>query len=55
MCRKAVCESCDKATWWGCGNHIPGVMDNIPQEQWCTCGPKIERDGMEYPPKGNSS
>ncbi|KAI0009110.1 peptidase [Xylariaceae sp. FL0662B] len=40
-----------KTTWFGCGNHIPAVLDNIPTEEWCTCEPKVEVNGKEYPPK----
>ncbi|KAK5023986.1 hypothetical protein LTR16_012346, partial [Cryomyces antarcticus] len=42
----------EKATWWGCGNHVPMVMDPIPEEERCTCEPKIEKEGNKYPPKG---
>jgi hypothetical protein len=42
----------DKTTWWGCGKHVAGVMDNVPEEQWCTCGPRIEQEGHKYPPMG---
>ncbi|OAL52116.1 hypothetical protein IQ07DRAFT_586449 [Pyrenochaeta sp. DS3sAY3a] len=52
MCKKAACDSCHKTTWWGCGKHIPGVMSNVPSEQWCQCGPRVEREGQEYPPMG---
>ncbi|KAF1963416.1 hypothetical protein CC80DRAFT_381394, partial [Byssothecium circinans] len=55
MCRRAVCESCEKTTWWGCGNHIPSVMDGVPHDQWCTCTPKVQKAGHEYPPKGTTS
>ncbi|OWP03218.1 hypothetical protein B2J93_7087 [Marssonina coronariae] len=44
----------DKATWFGCGLHIPSVLDGIPEEERCSCGPKVERDGKQYPPKGAS-
>ncbi|KAK7184617.1 hypothetical protein PSPO01_09288 [Paraphaeosphaeria sporulosa] len=27
-------------------------MDNVPQEEWCTCKPQVERGGQQYPPKG---
>ncbi|KAF2822770.1 hypothetical protein CC86DRAFT_372582 [Ophiobolus disseminans] len=52
MCKKAACDSCHKTTWWGCGKHITGVMSNVPSEQWCTCGPRIEQEGNKYPPMG---
>lgn len=25
-------------------------MDQIPEDKWCTCDPKVERDGKQYPP-----
>ncbi|KAL2357744.1 hypothetical protein BJ546DRAFT_834914 [Cryomyces antarcticus] len=52
MCKKSSCDTCKKATWWGCGNHVPMVMDPIPEEERCTCEPKIEKEGNKYPPKG---
>ncbi|PMD31315.1 hypothetical protein L207DRAFT_386693, partial [Hyaloscypha variabilis F] len=53
MCREAPCELCKKKAWWGCGRHVPGVMDSIPEEEWCTCQPKVEREGKLYPPTSN--
>ena len=26
------------------------VMDELPKESWCTCAPKVEKEGVEYPP-----
>jgi hypothetical protein len=43
----------EKTTWWGCGAHIPAVLDSVPESERCTCTPKVERDGKEYPPKGS--
>ncbi|KAF2770447.1 hypothetical protein EJ03DRAFT_310784 [Teratosphaeria nubilosa] len=54
MCMKATCSKCQKTTWRGCGSHIPSVMDNIPQNEQCTCEPKVERDGKKYPPAGST-
>ncbi|KAF2012337.1 hypothetical protein BU24DRAFT_426207 [Aaosphaeria arxii CBS 175.79] len=50
MCMKATCDNCQKSTWRGCGRHIPTVMDSIPHDQWCTCDPKVDREGVVYPP-----
>jgi hypothetical protein len=25
-------------------------MDKHPKDKWCTCSPKVEKDGVEYPP-----
>ncbi|CAE6999546.1 hypothetical protein P3342_001049 [Pyrenophora teres f. teres] len=55
MCKKATCDSCQKTTWWGCGKHITSVMESVPLEQWCTCAPRVEQQGQEYPPKGTLS
>jgi hypothetical protein len=40
-----------KTSWFGCGNHIPGVLDSVPADQLCTCEPKVEVEGKKYPPK----
>lgn len=40
----------EKTSWWGCGNHVPSIMDKVPVEERCTCEPKIEKEGKEYPP-----
>ncbi|PVH79128.1 hypothetical protein DL98DRAFT_516333 [Cadophora sp. DSE1049] len=55
MCMKATCATCQKATWWGCGKHIPSVMDNVPAEERCTCEPKVDFGGKQYPPKAASA
>jgi hypothetical protein len=44
-----------KATWWGCGKHIPAVLDQIPQDDRCSCLPQVEVDGKQYPPKGGKA
>ncbi|KAL1306887.1 hypothetical protein AAFC00_005533 [Neodothiora populina] len=51
MCRKQQCSKCNKASWFGCGLHVPSVMDQIPESERCTCEPKVEREGKKYPPK----
>jgi len=40
-----------KTSWWGCGSHIPSVMDSIPETDRCTCTPTTTVNGKEYPPK----
>ena len=37
----------DKVTWWGCGNHIAGVMDNVPQNEWYICLSCIQKTFAE--------
>ncbi|KAI1610339.1 hypothetical protein EDD36DRAFT_443892 [Exophiala viscosa] len=51
MCMKRTCSTCQKATWFGCGKHIPSVMDSIAEDDRCTCKPTVEVDGKTYPPK----
>lgn len=50
MCLKTSCDKCQKTTWYGCGQHVPSVMDKIPHEHWCVCEPKVEKHGKHYPP-----
>ncbi|GFF25171.1 hypothetical protein IFM46972_01311 [Aspergillus udagawae] len=52
MCMPSKCSNCQKKTWWGCGSHIPSVMDQVPESERCACTPKVNADGKEYPPKG---
>ncbi|KAF2402352.1 hypothetical protein EJ06DRAFT_580619 [Trichodelitschia bisporula] len=54
MCRKSTCETCQKKTWFGCGMHVPSVMDSIDKAEWCTCEPQVEKEGKQYPPKGKA-
>ncbi|KAI1776498.1 hypothetical protein F4818DRAFT_351168 [Hypoxylon cercidicola] len=51
MCMKATCKTCGKTTWFGCGSHIPSVLDQVSADDWCTCEPKVEVNGTKYPPK----
>ena len=39
-----------KVSWIGCGLHVPRVMDIIPENERCTCTPKVEKEGKMYPP-----
>ncbi|KAF2747040.1 hypothetical protein M011DRAFT_423940 [Sporormia fimetaria CBS 119925] len=55
MCRKSKCSKCHKITWFGCGNHIATVMEQVPHEEWCTCDEgRVEKEGVVYPPKGSN-
>lgn len=51
MCKKATCDNCGKSTWWGCGSHVAMVMDSVPEDERCTCEPKVDVGGTKYPPK----
>jgi len=39
-----------KRSWWGCGKHVPSIMDSVPDGQRCVCQPRISRNKQEYPP-----
>ena len=43
-------NSTERASWWGCGKHIPDVMNRVPKDKWCTCEPTLWRGGTGYPP-----
>ncbi|CAK7235784.1 hypothetical protein SCUCBS95973_009385 [Sporothrix curviconia] len=50
MCMPATCPTCSKQSWRGCGNHIPQALSQYKEEEWCTCTPRVEVNGKEYPP-----
>ncbi|KAK1750765.1 hypothetical protein QBC47DRAFT_393492 [Echria macrotheca] len=50
MCMQATCPTCSKTSWRGCGSHIPSVFASIPEDKWCTCEPRTEVGGKQYPP-----
>jgi len=37
MCSPAVCRSCGKVTYSGCGMHVDQVLRNVAAENRCTC------------------
>lgn len=39
MCRKAVCQTCQKATWVGCGQHIETALRGVEEKDRCHCPP----------------
>ncbi|KAF2478506.1 hypothetical protein BDY17DRAFT_258841 [Neohortaea acidophila] len=55
MCKKATCARCSKSSWWGCGQHIPSIMDSVPENERCQCEPKTTVDGKSYPPKAEKA
>ncbi|GAB7360842.1 hypothetical protein MBLNU230_g0828t1 [Neophaeotheca triangularis] len=54
MCHKAVCSTCQKTTWFGCGAHVPQVLDAVPEPERCDCEPRVEKSGKQYPPMGGA-
>ncbi|KAK9467556.1 hypothetical protein V1512DRAFT_261462 [Lipomyces arxii] len=49
MCKPSTCNTCSGKTWFGCGLHIPSVLDNVPKSEWCTCEKPAD---SPYPPMG---
>ncbi|AWN30493.1 hypothetical protein DKG71_34080 [Streptomyces sp. NEAU-S7GS2] len=39
MCQRAVCPSCRKLTFEGCGRHVDQVLMGVPNAQRCMCEP----------------
>lgn len=39
MCQRAVCQSCRKVTYEGCGGHVEQVLAGVPTAQRCMCEP----------------
>ena len=37
MCSPALCRTCGKTTWAGCGMHADAVLSRVPEPQRCTC------------------
>ncbi|SDT19652.1 hypothetical protein [Jiangella sp. DSM 45060] len=35
MCHPALCKTCGRTTWRGCGLHVQQVMAGIPEEERC--------------------
>lgn len=55
MCRPSECNKCGRASWIGCGQHIPTAMNSTPKDQWCTCKhPEDSNTSKEYPPKSGT-
>jgi hypothetical protein len=40
MCQRAVCQSCRKVTYEGCGGHVEQVLAGVPTPQRCMCEPR---------------
>lgn len=49
MCSPALCSTCGKTTWRGCGMHVDMVMAGVPQAKRCTCN---DASGSSSAPAG---
>lgn len=38
MCQRAVCHTCGKITYTGCGRHVDQVLAGVPMSERCACG-----------------
>lgn len=46
MCRPAVCRTCGKTTWKGCGMHVDQVLAAVPRDQRCPGHAEERRPGL---------
>jgi hypothetical protein len=37
MCQRAVCRTCGKITYTGCGRHVDQVLAGVPASERCKC------------------
>jgi hypothetical protein len=37
MCKRITCETCDKPTWEGCGEHIEEALEGVAVADRCQC------------------
>ncbi|KAK4179270.1 hypothetical protein QBC36DRAFT_322949 [Triangularia setosa] len=51
MCFGSSCPNCSKQSWRGCGSHVPSVLGSVSEDKWCTCEPKFNVGGKDYPPQ----
>lgn len=43
MCRRVVCETCQKPTYSGCGRHVEEVLIAVPRDARCGCRESVSR------------
>lgn len=49
MCSPAICPTCHKTTWRGCGMHVDQVMANVKPEDRCECSTTPVQPASWYP------
>jgi hypothetical protein len=37
MCRRVTCNTCNKPTFAGCGQHVEQVLGDVPRKDRCQC------------------
>jgi len=43
MCGPAICPTCGKVTYAGCGLHVEQVLADVPEDRRCTCPGPVSR------------
>lgn len=43
MCRRILCEKCQKPSFAGCGKHVEQVLRGVPEPERCHCQQAAER------------
>ncbi len=55
MCMPAVCGTCKKITYSGCGMHVEEVLAGVPHEQRCNCASGLTDATFPGAPKATPS
>lgn len=37
MCQQVTCNTCDKPTWSGCGEHVEQALADVQPADRCSC------------------
>jgi len=45
MCRRILCEKCQKPSFAGCGKHIEQVLRGVPELERCHCQSRGQERG----------
>lgn len=54
MCQRAVCPTCLKATYEGCGRHVEQVLTGVPTPQRCTCESAKSKRARSWSPQATA-
>ncbi|GAA4984776.1 hypothetical protein [Kitasatospora paranensis] len=45
MCRRAICRTCSRITYAGCGMHVEQVLAGVPAANRCACDKATRQTG----------
>ncbi|MHB9864184.1 hypothetical protein [Streptomyces sp. YIM S03343] len=48
MCQRAVCRTCGKITYSGCGQHVDQVLAGVPASERCRCKAEQNDSGRTF-------